>query len=477
MAVNFVNALGAGSGIDTKTLAESLVEAERAPKKERIDAKITQSESKISGYGALKFALSDLKTAFEKVNDRNEFSSIKALSTQPNAVGISTTSSAAAGTLNIAVTQVALATRLGTTNFTSPTDTLNNGDAFDLNFSVGKSSPFTTHTVNVASATPLDMARAVNSATATTGISAQLINTGSGFTLVFSGATGEDNGFTMTNTAASGLTMRANPLQTAQNAEFTVNDLPITRANNTVNDAVEGVTFSLYTPTSGSARIDLNRETTGVKDNIKALVEAYNNFEDSVKILSDRDSKVEEFGGALAGDTLVQQVRAQMRTLMTADYKLYADPDAPVDPPLNPDVYAARHVGISFDRSGKLQLDEAKLDTALQANFGQTVQLFTGNSNGLSAYSLAPAGLAGAAFRNIDKMLRSTGEIDGQVKNNTEKIEKYKADLVTMEDRLAKLLARYSAQFSVMDSIVGESNTTKTNLKGTFESMMSMYTK
>jgi flagellar hook-associated protein 2 len=76
-STNLISALGAGSGVDVKALAESLVEAERAPRKERIDAKITQTEAKISGYGALKSALLDLQTAFKTVNDARDFSTLK----------------------------------------------------------------------------------------------------------------------------------------------------------------------------------------------------------------------------------------------------------------------------------------------------------------------------------------------------------------------------------------------------------------
>ena len=52
---NAITALGAGSGIDVQSLATNLVEAERAPRKAVIEKKITQSESGISGYAAVKF--------------------------------------------------------------------------------------------------------------------------------------------------------------------------------------------------------------------------------------------------------------------------------------------------------------------------------------------------------------------------------------------------------------------------------------
>ena len=58
---NTITALGAGSGVDVKSLAQSLVEAEKAPRKSLIDAKIKKSEGGVSGYAALKYVLNDLK--------------------------------------------------------------------------------------------------------------------------------------------------------------------------------------------------------------------------------------------------------------------------------------------------------------------------------------------------------------------------------------------------------------------------------
>ena len=94
---NIVNTLGAGSGIDTKALATSLVEAERAPRKERIDTKKTETEARISAYGTIKFSLSELKTAFEAINDANELGSLQVSNSQSNAVKVSADSSATTG--------------------------------------------------------------------------------------------------------------------------------------------------------------------------------------------------------------------------------------------------------------------------------------------------------------------------------------------------------------------------------------------
>ena len=525
---NIVNSLGAGSGIDIKSLAQSLVDAEKTPQKERIDAKIKQSESRITGYGAMKYALSELKTAFEKLNDASDFSSIKPSNTQPSALSITASSTAVSGSYSINVLQTAQAQRTASASFPLRNTPLNNGAAFTLSLnSGGTSSP-----VSVTTPTPAGMVSAINGAKL--GVTAQLINSGNGFQVILTGQPGTDKSFSITTTGTpvtapvpssegSALEVSADAgatavsvnyqdeqdntvnlpltkgqdgiwrpddesfltpanmtvdvvrptqvlpvfnqqLQTAANARFEVNGLLVTRSSNTVTDVIDGVTLDLFTSTTGAARIDLNRDTTSIKDNIKGLVTAYNDFETSLKILGDRKSEVAEFGGSLAGETLLQSVRSQVRAMIT---------DTSSTPGTN--IKAARNVGLSMDRNGKLNLDEAKLDTALQDNFNEVSTLFSAGTNNKSIYSSAPGGIAGDALYKIDKMLRSTGAIDNKTKINSTKIETYKKDLEVLEKRMEKLLDRYMSQFSMMESIVGSSTSTRSGLKSTFEGMANAY--
>ena len=466
---SIVNTLGAGSGIDVKSLAQSLVDAEKTPKKERIDEKIAKTEAKITGYGAVKFALSELKNAFAKINDASDFSSIKTSNTQPSAFGVSTTSTAEAGSYSIEVVRTALAQRTASSNFADRATALNGGAAFKLNLTIGGVSK---GDINVTTATPAGMVSAINGAKL--GVTAQLINTGSGFNVVVTGETGAAKNFSLTSDdgTATGNNPKvpvtgvsfATSLQTATDASFKVNGLTVTRGTNTVNDVIEGVTLDLFASTTGAARLDLNRDTAGIKDNIKGLVTAYNDFESTLKILGDRASEVEDFGGALAGESLLQSVRNQVRALVT---------NTSSTPGTN--IRAARDVGLSLDRFGKLNLDETKLDAALQNNFAQVSTMFTAGTSNKSIYSTAPAGLAGEAINSIEKMLLSTGLIDTQTKSAAAQIVKHKEELKILDVRMEKLMTRYMSQFSVMESIVGNSNSMREGLKGTFEGMMKAY--
>jgi flagellar hook-associated protein 2 len=101
--------------------------------------------------------------------------------------------------------------------------------------------------------------------------------------------------------------------------------------------------------------------------------------------------------------------------------------------------------------------------------------MFSAGTNNQSIYSTVPAGLAGDAINSIEKMLLSTGLIDTQSKSATSQIAKYKEELTALDERMEKLMTRYMSQFSVMESIVGNSNSMRESLKGTFEGMMKSY--
>ncbi len=51
----------------------------------------------------------------------------------------------------------------------------------------------------------------------------------------------------------------------------------------------------------------------------------------------------------------------------------------------------------------------------------------------------------------------------------------YKEELTKLDTRMSIILLRYSKQFSVMNSFVGNSNAMRNNLKSQFENMASIY--
>ena len=461
-STNIMGTLGAGSGVDTKSLAENLANAEFQPRKDLVNTKITKTEASISGMGYIQAALSDLKNAFAKLDDATDFASIKASSTQPSAVGVTTTSAAQAGSFSLEVSQLARAQRTASNGFAARNTSLNNGAAFSLNLSVngGTASPIT-----VSTDTPAGVVSAINGANL--GIKAQLLQTGDAqapYTIVVTGESGAAQNFSLT--ADNDQLQFTNNLQTAADAQLKVNGLSITRSSNQISDLVDGVTIDLYTTTSTAARVDLNRETTTIKDNFKGLVTAYNDLEATLKELGDPKSAIKDVGGSLNGDSILQTVRAQVRRFITDNSSTKGST-----------IQAARNAGLSFDRNGQLTLDEAKLDSALQNNFDETVKTFTASTNNKSVYSTAPAGVAGDAVVKLDQMLRSTGLLASRTSSANKQVTTYKVELTKLDEQMSRLLERYTKQFSIMDSIVGQTNSLKSSLKSTFDNMSGNSTK
>ena len=110
-AQQLISSLKAGSGVDVSSLAQNLVNAERVPQENAINAKITKNESRISGYAALSFVLGNVKTALAGIKDKNSFNALSVNNSNPAAFSVTTSTDAAAGSFNLDVTSIAKSQR------------------------------------------------------------------------------------------------------------------------------------------------------------------------------------------------------------------------------------------------------------------------------------------------------------------------------------------------------------------------------
>lgn len=468
-----MTSLSAGSGVDTASLAENLVKAERVPQENAINAKITKNESRISGYSAISFVMSEVQTAFSALKDQTSFSSLTANNSNPTAFSVTTGAYAAEGAHDVEVLQVAKYQRSASNGVASPSASLNGGKGMSFQFTVGGKA---TSVISLADNkdTPQDMVDAINNAKI--GVTAKLVNTGDGsatpYQIVLSGPTGASGVFSLSMDYGSGggspgVTFSANNAnnQSASDAKIKVDGVTYTRSNNTISDVVAGVTFNLKTTTSTAASLDLTRDTTAIKDKLNTLVQKYNDAMSMFTVVTDPKSTVDTYGATLVGDSTARMLKQQLRSMFTATS---STPGTSIS--------ALWQMGFSVDQTGVMSLDSTKLDSALTDYFDDVVKTFTGNQNNVSAYTVASAGIAGDAFKSLSKMLSSTGPMQTQTTNAETQNTKYKDDLTKLGTRMDSLLARYQKQFSAMNSMVGSINSQKTSLKSSFDGMMATLT-
>lgn len=453
--------MGNGSGIDIIKLARDLADVEVMPQQDRVTRAKTDTEAAISAYAVLKYNVELLTEQFNGLNDAQELATPVAVSSNTSAISIgSTQGSAVSGSHQIDVTQLAASQRNRSSEYTSSTETLNSGSAFDITVTSNGSTQ--TISVDAGDDTPAGVVAAINASG--TGFTATLIDTdtaGTNYRIVLQGPSGEDNAFTVSSTPDLGFHTAGNQLQSAANALLTVDRMSIERTSNTISDAISGVTLNLNAVASGTS-LQVTNDTTTLKEKLKELVATYNVVQVVLNELSDPDSTEEEVGGALSNDmAFVRSVRDAIYAAVTTDSSTPSG-----------DVSALRDLGIELTKTGSLSFNEATYDEVVLNNFSDVVTMLSAGTTNQSAYDGADQGLAFDSMEVINGLMDS---IDGifaiREDTATQQLKTYEDRLLAIELRMEKVYQTYLKQFSVMEDLVNTLNNTRDYVKQQLDSI------
>lgn len=470
--------MGKGSGIDIVKLARDLTDVEKAPRESRLNADIEASEAKISGLAVLKYNVQLLVDSFNALNDASELAVPTATSSDTTKVSITATDgSALSGISDIGVTSLAAAQRNKSNQYTSTTQSLNGGSGFTLTVTPGTGSA-TNVTVEAGNDTPQGIVNAINAANA--GVTATLLaedSSGSNYRIMLTGTTGAANSYVVSSTLSdsdlgfhdnsNGNTANNSGTKSLQNpadASLTYNGVSITRASNSLNDVIPGVTLSLVGEHSGGATTSVNvvSDRATLKTKLQELVALYNDVKFAMDELSDPDSEEEDVGGSLANDL------ATIRTVRDTIYQAVTqDSSTP-----SGNVTALRDIGVSVTRDGSLSFTESTYDTVAASNFDDISTMLSAGTNNQSRYDGQSQGLATDAVIKLETL---TDSISGIFVTRTDSaktaITRYEADLQALEDRMEAVYNRYLQQFTVMESLVNTLNSTRESMATTWENM------
>ena len=131
-AQKIISSLNAGSGVDVASLAQNLVDAEKAPQENAINAKIAKNDAKVSGMSAVMFMMTELKNALTAVKDKDSFNSLSITNSNTGAVGVVAAGSALAGQHSVSVSSLTQAQRSISSGFATSSTAINGGNSFAL---------------------------------------------------------------------------------------------------------------------------------------------------------------------------------------------------------------------------------------------------------------------------------------------------------------------------------------------------------
>jgi flagellar hook-associated protein 2 len=450
-SIDYVQALGAGAGFDTKKIVEALVNAERAPAEARIKSRIAESESKISGLGQAVSILNVVKDAALRLNDAKDFQTFAVSNSQTSAFSATSTTSARAGSNNITVSQIAQEQRSVSNGFASETAAFT-AESFTLSLSIGSTSATTTE-ITVTDASLQGTVSAINAANL--GVTAEIVDTGVAgdrYRIQLIGETGAEQAFSL---ASDDDSISFSSVQAATDAQLNVNGIEFTRSTNVIDDVLTGVSLTVNTMTDGAANLNISQDNSQARANIVDFVAIYNEAQRQMKDLA--NSSID---GALAGDSIFRSLTSSLRNIVLGSSSSGSG-----------DISNLSDMGISVARTGELVVDDAKLDDALANSYSDVIQMFSANTDDQSTSSSDVAGLAG----DITKLITDATDSDSYLVTQQTTLETGNSEreeqLTALAERMERVEERYNRQFLAMQQIIDQMNSTRESMKSSFDNL------
>jgi flagellar hook-associated protein 2 len=450
--VDYLGALGAGSGIDTQLVVNSLVEAERAPQQAALDRMKEKADVRLSAFGVIKGTLEAVRDQFRKLNDVSDLKSFDTISSDSTKLTATASSSAQGGVYSIAVTQLAERDSFSYDGFDSKTASLNGGATVTIDVTQGA----TTTQLSIASPTLANIAETINDSGL--GLTANIIDTGAAsnrYVLSISGDTGADNSFSVSSAVLTGEVQQS----TAANATATVNGVGITSATNRLTTALPGLTLDLKA-TFAAETVTVSSDTSVIKQEIKNLVTVYNEARSIFASLRTGSDADDPLIGSMASDSVFRTVESTFRAAFTAASSTPAG-----------DISYWADIGLSIQRDGTLTLKEDRLDSVLSSSLADVITALTADTEDQTDIGDASRGLAGDMSATIRNLVKTNGPIANAMTNSEQNLSDYEIRLTELDERMERIKERYLQQFAAMQRIVDSMNSTSQFLTNNLEAM------
>lgn len=355
MTTSITTALGAGSGLDTKALVESLAAAVKAPREAVIAKRETQNSARISALGEISGAIDSFATALGNLIAGGTLYSQPSVS-DPSVLSASALAGSRLGALSaqLRVEQLAQAQTMSSVGLAGASAPVGEGT---LSLTIGTT---TTDIVVDSTNNTLDgLAKAINAAN--TNVKASIVNDQGQAKLVLKGATGAANAFTLSvpSGTTSGLERFASgamtPAQAAQDAIVVMDGVEVRRASNSFSDLIEGVQIDLKRAVPGQlVNLGVTRPTAAITQGVGDFVAAYNELQSMIATATAAAQTSGGDSGPLRGDTSIRELQRQLASLSSTVLNSGGGPRTLAE------------IGVATNRDGTLRVNSAQLAEALE---------------------------------------------------------------------------------------------------------------
>jgi flagellar hook-associated protein 2 len=231
-------------------------------------------------------------------------------------------------------------------------------------------------------------------------------------------------------------------LEPAQNAKIRVATFDIDSSTNVFENAIDGVTITAVAESDGDeVGLDVSFDKSTVQSRIQKFVTEYNSMQAALAKLGSYNAETKE-GGPLLGDSLLRAIESETRRALSN----------PVTG-TNSTYTTLASLGITTNATGALSVDATKLGKALDADPEGVAQLF-GSDNGVAA----------RMFDQLEDRLATAGDIEERNTRLKSELKDIDKDKQALNLRMAQVEARYRKQFTALDSLLSQMQSTSNYL-------------
>ena len=185
----------------------------------------------------------------------------------------------------------------------------------------------------------------------------------------------------------------------------------------------------------------VSNDSGGVQGKVTAFVSAYNVLANQISKLRSYDPAT-KVAGPMLGDAMLLNIESQLRRVMSASVTGVTGPYATLS-----------SLGVTTTTNGTLSLDAAKLQTALTANPAAVGAVF-GSTNGVAT----------RLYNFLDSHLSTTGDMTNRDATIAANRKDLTAKKQALDVRMAAVQARYQKQFSALDRLLTQMQSTSSYL-------------
>lgn len=265
------------------------------------------------------------------------------------------------------------------------------------------------------------------------------------------------------------------PVSVAQNAKFRYEGIPMNRPTNEIDDVVPHVKLQLHSPTDRTADISIKNDTESAKDALITFVGNYNQLMAELNIVTqnkpeivdeleyfteDESEKAKERLGVFQSEFTLKSSKSSLQQIITNSYM----------PEENATIKTLAQIGIASKTGtttgtsaaqmrGYMEIDEKKLDEALENNMAEIKNLFGYDTND---DKIIDAGIAYKMDQTLLAYVQTGGilamkntAIERDISTAETKIERLEVQVANKE---AELKRKYGNMESTLNNLEAQSN-------------------